>query len=42
VHPDHVDMEYVRTLQERNQENYQTNSITGTSLDWRRIAYPSN
>ena len=42
VHPDHVDMEYVLTLQQQNQENYQANSITGTSLDWRRIEYPSN
>lgn len=40
VHPDYVDMEYVRKLQDLNQKNYQPNAITKVSLDWRKIQYP--
>ena len=41
VHPDHVDMDYIATLKTLNAGNYETNPITGASLQWRAIAYPT-
>jgi hypothetical protein len=40
VHPTRVDMEYIHRLQKLNRDNYEPNSITGSSLDWRKIQYP--
>jgi hypothetical protein len=39
VHPELVDMKYIEELKIRNRSNYQHNSITEKSLDWRKIIY---
>jgi len=39
VHPELVDMKYIEELKIRNRSNYQHNSITKKSLDWRKIIY---
>ena len=39
VHPNLVDMEYARNLRKNNLKNYVENSITETSIDWRKIQY---
>lgn len=39
VHPDLVDMEYVKKLQGLTEKRYITNNLTGNSLDWRSICY---
>ena len=39
VHPDLVDMEYIKQLQEKNNKNYVFNSITQKSLNWQDIEY---
>jgi len=40
VHPDHVDMDYISELRKRNEENYKSSSIIGSSLGWDSIVYP--
>jgi len=39
VHPDLIDMEYVKHLMTTNSKNYVNNSITGTSINWQDIQY---
>jgi len=39
VHPDLVDMEYIKTLKEKNEKNYVPQKITSKSLNWRNIEY---
>ena len=39
VHPELVDMKYIEELKIKNRSNYQYNSITKKSLDWRKIIY---
>ena len=39
VHPDLVDMDYVRKLMDDNAVNYVPNSITGTSINCQEIIY---
>ena len=39
VHPDLVDMNYVRQLMEVNSEYYVENPITGKSINWQDIHY---
>jgi len=39
VHPDLVDMDYVRQIQEMNKVNYVPNNITGRSINWQGIKY---
>ena len=39
VHPDLVDMEYIKQLQEKNNKNYVFNSITQKSINWQDIEY---
>lgn len=41
VHPDLVDMEYIRRLIETNLDNYKDHPITGKTIDWKDIVYPS-
>jgi hypothetical protein len=39
VHPDLVDMDYIRQLQTNNTKNYQYNQITDKSIGWVDILY---
>ena len=39
VHPDLVDMEYIKELQDKNSNKYVFNSITQKSLNWQDIKY---
>jgi hypothetical protein len=39
VHPDLVDMDYIKELQEKNTKNYEVNSITQKSINWKNIDY---
>ena len=39
IHPDLVDMNYVRQLMEVNSEYYVENSITGKTINWQDIHY---
>lgn len=40
VHPEHVDMEYIDSLKQMNEDKYEPNTITGTSINWKNIVYP--
>ena len=39
VHPDLVDMEYIKELQDKNSNKYVFNSITEKSINWQGIEY---
>ena len=39
VHPELVDMNYVKQIKERNQKNYIPNRFTEKSIDYRQIEY---
>lgn len=39
VHPDLVDMDYVKQLKEKNLQNYIENSYLGKSINWKSIYY---
>ena len=39
VHPDLVNMDYIKELQDKNSKNYVFNNITEKSLNWQDIIY---
>jgi hypothetical protein len=39
VHPDLVDMEYVKNLKDINKNNYKENNLTNISINWKDINY---
>lgn len=39
VHPDLVDMDYIKNLKDKNAHKYIKNTMTGKSIDWRSICY---
>ena len=39
VHPELVDMKYIKQIQEKNSKNYIFNSITQKSINWQSIEY---
>ena len=41
VHPDLVDMEYIKKLQNENINNYRNNRLTKKSISWKKINYPN-
>lgn len=40
VHPDFVDMNYIKHLQQVNELNYESSNLTGRAIDWYNIVYP--
>jgi hypothetical protein len=42
VHPNLVDMEYVKKLKNENINNYKKNHITGSSINYMDISYPND